>query len=64
MVQRISQEVATSYANEDQVLTVGSSIGIAMFPQDGLTSETLLKNADSAMYEAKASNKGGFTFFT
>jgi len=35
-----------------------------MFPEDGLTSEVLLKNSDSAMYEAKASNKGGFTFFT
>ena len=64
VVQRISQEVATSYTHEDQVLTVGSSIGIAMFPEDGLTSEVLLKNSDSAMYEAKASNKGGFTFFT
>ena len=64
VVQRISQEVATSYTHEGQILTVGSSIGIAMFPEDGMTSETLLKNSDRAMYEAKASNKGGFTFFT
>jgi len=63
VVQRISQKIATSYSHEGQVLTVGSSIGIAMFPEDGLTSEQLMMNSDRAMYRAKASNKGGFLFF-
>lgn len=64
VVQRISQEVTTSYSHKEQVITVGSSIGIAMFPENGHTSETLLKNSDRAMYQAKASNKGGFFFFS
>jgi len=63
VVQRISQEVATSYSHEGQALNVGSSIGIAMFPEDGLTADALMMNSDRAMYRAKSSNKGGFFFF-
>ncbi|MBL4899405.1 MAG: diguanylate cyclase [Colwellia sp.] len=62
VVQRISQEVAKSYSHEGQSLTVGSSIGIAMFPDDGHTAEALIMNSDRAMYRAKTSNKGGFLF--
>jgi len=63
VVQRILQEVATCYSHEGKTLNIGSSIGIAMFPEDGLTSEKLIMNSDRAMYRAKASNKGGFLFF-
>ena len=63
VVRRISQKVATSYSHKGRILNVGSSIGIAMFPEDGLTAETLMMNSDRAMYRAKASNKGGFSFF-
>ena len=42
---------------------VNSSIGIAIYPDSGKDSETLLKNADSAMYEIKRNGKGGFIFF-
>jgi diguanylate cyclase (GGDEF)-like protein len=63
IAQRISQEVATSYFHEGQTLNVGSSIGIAMFPEDGFNADTLMMNSDRAMYRAKASNKGGFFFF-
>lgn len=40
------------------------SIGIAMAPNDGETIETLLKNADIAMYNAKADGKNNFKFYT
>jgi diguanylate cyclase (GGDEF)-like protein/PAS domain S-box-containing protein len=63
VVQRISQEVTTSFPHGGQTLNIGSSIGIAMFPEDGLTAETLMMKSDRAMYRAKASNKGGFLFF-
>ncbi|GGC61194.1 hypothetical protein GCM10011396_05220 [Undibacterium terreum] len=42
---------------------IGASIGISMFPRDGEDSETLLKNADIAMYSVKAAGKGDYDFF-
>lgn len=39
--------------------SVNASIGVAIYPDDGLDSETLLRSADAAMYEVKRSGKGG-----
>lgn len=41
-----------------------ASIGIAMYPSDGVDMQTLTKNADMAMYLAKEDGKNGFRFFT
>lgn len=49
---------------EDNVLSVGCSIGIAKFPQDGVDLESLLKHSDIAMYKAKQDGKNRFVFFT
>lgn len=43
---------------------LGASIGIVMFPDDGDSVETLLKNADAAMYRAKESGRSKFEFFS
>lgn len=43
--------------------TIGTSVGITLFPRDGDDAETLLKNSDIAMYHAKAQGKGHFRFF-
>ena len=48
---------------ENHKIYSGASIGIALFPQDGEDSETLLKNADIAMYHAKKIGKGNYQFF-
>ncbi len=44
-------------------ITAGTSIGVAMAPQDGADPVTLLKNADLALYRAKSDGKGAFRFF-
>jgi diguanylate cyclase (GGDEF)-like protein/PAS domain S-box-containing protein len=44
-------------------VNIGSSIGITIFPEDGLGSEALLKNADLAMYEAKNQGRNNYQFY-
>jgi diguanylate cyclase (GGDEF)-like protein/PAS domain S-box-containing protein len=44
-------------------LYVGASIGISLFPGDGTDGQTLLKNADAAMYRAKQSGRGTYRFY-
>ncbi|GAB3550232.1 hypothetical protein GCM10027343_33090 [Noviherbaspirillum agri] len=47
-----------------QEFKVAASIGIAMYPQDGETTDALLQNADTALYRAKAAGGGTFRFYT
>ena len=46
-----------------QNLQVGCSIGISIFPKDGADFNTLLKNADAAMYCAKENGRNNFQFY-
>ena len=48
-------------AGHDMIVT--PSIGVSIYPQDGEDSQTLLKNADAAMYQAKADGRGRAKFF-
>jgi len=45
-------------------LFVTTSIGISVFPNDGISPEILLRNADAAMYRAKEKGRNGFEFYT
>jgi diguanylate cyclase (GGDEF)-like protein/PAS domain S-box-containing protein len=46
-----------------QDLIVNGSMGISVYPEDGEDAETLIKNADTAMYHAKESGRNNFQFF-
>jgi diguanylate cyclase (GGDEF)-like protein/PAS domain S-box-containing protein len=63
VAEHIQQWIAEPVYLENLQIYTGSSIGIAIYPQDGENSETLLRNADIAMYHAKKMGKGHFQFF-
>jgi diguanylate cyclase (GGDEF)-like protein/PAS domain S-box-containing protein len=42
----------------------GASVGVALYPEDGLDAETLVRHADMAMYAAKREGRGNFQFFS
>jgi diguanylate cyclase (GGDEF)-like protein/PAS domain S-box-containing protein len=58
---RILNTLEQPFVVEGQVLEVGASIGIALYPQHGSDARTLMRRADVAMYATKASNSG-YTF--
>jgi diguanylate cyclase (GGDEF)-like protein/PAS domain S-box-containing protein len=58
---RILNSLQQPFVVEGQVLEVGASIGIALYPQHGSDVRTLMRRADVAMYATKQSN-AGFTF--
>ena len=63
-MQRISAKVAEPLSIDGKELYVTASAGISLYPQDGRDVETLLKNADAAMYRAKEHGRSNFQFYT
>ena len=60
---QLMQVVTRPYDLSGQEGRVTTSIGIAMYPEDGSDVQTLLKHADAAMYRAKESGKNRYTFY-
>jgi diguanylate cyclase (GGDEF)-like protein/PAS domain S-box-containing protein len=48
----------------DQVITCNGSVGIAISPDDGTTVDSLLENADSAMYQTKRNGRGSWQYYS
>jgi predicted signal transduction protein with EAL and GGDEF domain len=63
LAQRIVESIASPFDVDGHQVLVGTSIGIAIAPNDGLDADQLLKNADMALYKAKADGRGTFRFF-
>lgn len=61
--QRIVEVLAETFFLQGSELHVTCSIGISMHPEDGEDDQTLMKNADMAMYRAKQRGKNSFQFF-
>lgn len=63
IAQRIGKAFHKPFLIADRKSPVGTSIGISFFPQDGASTEELLRKADIAMYAAKDGGKGRFRFY-
>jgi diguanylate cyclase (GGDEF)-like protein/PAS domain S-box-containing protein len=64
VAQRILDSLAKPIRAEGHEVCVTASIGIALFPEDGEDVGTLLKNADTAMYQAKNRGRNTYQFYT
>jgi diguanylate cyclase (GGDEF)-like protein/PAS domain S-box-containing protein len=64
IAKKIQAVVAEPVHLDGHDLTVTSSIGIANYPDDGVDGDTLLANADAAMYRAKEVGRANFQFYT
>lgn len=64
IARNILQALTQPFAIAGQDAHLSASIGITVYPQDGATPTALLKNADTAMYQAKNSGRNAFRYFT
>ncbi|MBX3616653.1 putative bifunctional diguanylate cyclase/phosphodiesterase [Nitrosomonas sp.] len=64
VAQKILDSLIQPFYIHGNELHIGGSIGIAVFPNDGSTAETLLRNSDVAMYHAKENGRNNYQFFT
>jgi predicted signal transduction protein with EAL and GGDEF domain len=60
---RVVDLLARPFLLNGHVVNIGASAGVAMAPVDGETPEALLRNADLALYKAKAEGRGAFRMF-
>ncbi len=61
---RIANSLSPPFILHGHELHVTTSMGIAVFPQDGADMTTLLQNADTAMYQAKSRGRNNYQFYT
>lgn len=64
MVTKLLRQVAQPVRLGDRTLRPACSVGVSLYPQDGEDADTLLRNADAAMYRAKELGRNRFQFFT
>jgi diguanylate cyclase (GGDEF)-like protein/PAS domain S-box-containing protein len=60
---RLLEALAKSHSVDRRELHVTASIGVSVYPDDGLDAETLIKSADTAMYQAKENRHQSYQFF-
>ena len=63
VLERLLKAAATPVAVGDMVMRVSASIGVTLYPQDGVDAEQLIRHADQAMYVAKQVGKNRYNFF-
>ncbi|OQW80219.1 MAG: hypothetical protein BVN35_00100 [Proteobacteria bacterium ST_bin11] len=64
----VAENILTSlnqpFVVQQHLLDISSSVGIAIYPKDGMEANILMKNADNAMYRAKCAGRGCYRFFS
>ena len=63
LAKRIVEVIAKPFRDKNREMHVGITLGIAVFPDDGKDADTLLKNADTALYRAKSEGRNLYRFF-
>jgi diguanylate cyclase (GGDEF)-like protein/PAS domain S-box-containing protein len=63
VARRVLEALAEAHSIGQHVLHITASIGVSVYPNDGQDAETLIKNADTAMYQAKESGRASYKFF-
>lgn len=63
LAHRVIESVSQPYELDGRQVVIGTSIGIAIGPTDGLASDQLMRNADLALYRAKDDGRGTYRFF-
>ncbi|MGD2118221.1 MAG: EAL domain-containing protein [Chromatiales bacterium] len=64
VVEKILKGFDRDFDINGRLLRVTPSLGISLYPDDGIDAETLLRNADSAMYRAKSEGRNTYKFYT
>jgi diguanylate cyclase (GGDEF)-like protein len=63
LARRIVDRLSERYEIDNHLVEIGASVGIAMTTPTGISADTLMKNADMALYRAKADGRGTYCFF-
>jgi diguanylate cyclase (GGDEF)-like protein len=63
LARRIVDRLSERYEIDNHLVEIGASVGIAMTSPPGISADTLMKNADMALYRAKADGRGTYCFF-
>jgi len=63
-VKKIFETFQTPFQISGHTLTISSSLGISVYPKDGSDYDTLLKNADIALYKSKETGRNSYQFFS
>jgi len=63
LAERIIEQLSQAYSIDGSRVMIGASVGIALAPDDGVTSEALIRNADLALYAAKDAGRGRYHFY-